>query len=83
MSDNTDVGATSDVEVVQTIAANESAYATNEEFVLFSTIMDATMIDKKFGEKPMYFEISIGNAGNTLDGHNESTKVQFDILFYT
>lgn len=54
---------------------NESAYARNEEFFLFATIMDATMIDKKLGDKPMYFEISIGNAGNALDGHNETSKV--------
>lgn len=32
------------------------------------------MIDKKLGEKPVYFEISIGNAGNAIDGHNESKK---------
>lgn len=32
------------------------------------------MIDKKLGEKPLYFELSIGNAGNTIDGHNETTQ---------
>jgi hypothetical protein len=32
------------------------------------------MIDKKLGDKPLYFEISIGNAGNSLDGHNETSK---------
>lgn len=53
-----------------------TAYARNEEFFLFATIMDATMIDKKLGDKPMYFEISIGNAGNALDGHNECFKVK-------
>lgn len=30
------------------------------------------MLDKKLSEKPVYFEVSIGNAGNSLDGHNES-----------
>lgn len=30
------------------------------------------MLDKKLSEKPVYFELSIGNAGNSLDGHNES-----------
>lgn len=59
-----------------TVPINETAYARNEEFFLFATIMDATMIDKKLGDKPMYFEISIGNAGNALDGHNESFKVR-------
>lgn len=75
--------AMSDVEVTQTFPANETAYAPNEEFFLFATIMDATMIDKKLGEKPMYFEISIGNAGNILDGHNESAKVPNNLSSYT
>lgn len=68
--------APSEVEVEPTVPINETAYARNEEFFLFATIMDATMIDKKLGDKPMYFEISIGNAGNALDGYNESFKVK-------
>ena len=30
--------------------------------------MDATMIDKRLTDKPVQFEISVGNAGNTIDG---------------
>jgi hypothetical protein len=52
----------------------QTSYGKNEEFFLFATIIDATMIDKKLGEKPLFFEISIGNAGNSLDGHNETSK---------
>ncbi|RLU19597.1 hypothetical protein DMN91_008154 [Ooceraea biroi] len=74
ITDNVEM-APSEVEVEPTVPVNETAYARNEEFFLFSTIMDATMIDKKLGDKPMYFEISIGNAGNALDGHNESFKM--------
>lgn len=37
-------------------------------------ILDASMIDKKLGEKPIFFELSIGNAGNMIDGHNESSS---------
>lgn len=36
------------------------------------------MIDKRMGDKPMFFELSIGNAGNTLDGHNETTHEHSD-----
>lgn len=72
--------APSEVEVEPTVPINEAAYARNEEFFLFATIMDATMIDKKLCDKPMYFEISIGNAGNALDGHNESSKVRFKLI---
>ncbi|XP_015590570.1 otoferlin [Cephus cinctus] len=74
ISDNIDM-APSEVEVEPTMPITETSYARNDEFFLFATIMDATMIDKKLGDKPMYFEISIGNAGNALDGHNESSKV--------
>lgn len=30
------------------------------------------MIDKKIGEKHIYFELSVGNSGNAIDGHNET-----------
>lgn len=50
------------------------SYCKNEEFFLFMTILDASMIDKKLGEKPIFFELSIGNAGNMIDGHNESNS---------
>lgn len=36
------------------------------------------MIDKKLGDKPMFFELSIGNAGNTMDGHNETAQEPVD-----
>lgn len=51
---------------------SETSYSKTEEFFLFSTIMEATMIDKKVSDKSVYFELSIGNAGNSIDGHNES-----------
>ena len=30
------------------------------------------MIDKRLGEKPISFELSIGNYGNSMDGQNQS-----------
>lgn len=48
------------------------AYGKTEDFFLFCSILDASMIDRKLGEKPLFFEISIGNAGNIIDGHNDS-----------
>ncbi|XP_046390175.1 otoferlin-like isoform X2 [Ischnura elegans] len=71
ISDSIDV-APSEVEMEPTFPISESTYAKNEEFFLFTSILEASMIDKKLGDKPIYFEISIGNAGNTIDGHNES-----------
>lgn len=52
----------------------KGAYGKVEEFFLFATILEASMIDKKLGEKAMFFELSIGNAGNTIDGHNQTTQ---------
>lgn len=66
------------VDLEPAVPVNEAAYAKNEEFFLFTTILDASMIDKKLGDKPVYFEISMGNAGNAIDGHNESSKDCYD-----
>ena len=38
----------------------QSAAGRPEEFFLFSTILETTMIDRKVGDKPIKFEISIG-----------------------
>ncbi|PSN37731.1 Otoferlin [Blattella germanica] len=73
ITDNIDL-APSEVEVEPTFPINETSYGKNEEYFMFATIIDATMIDKKLGDKPLFFEISIGNAGNSLDGHNETSK---------
>ncbi|XP_022168096.1 otoferlin-like isoform X2 [Myzus persicae] len=64
----------SGVDVEPTYPITETSYCKNEEFFLFMTILDASMIDKKLGEKPIFFELSIGNAGNMIDGHNESSS---------
>ncbi|XP_075599495.1 fer-1-like protein 6 isoform X2 [Balearica regulorum gibbericeps] len=39
-----------------------------EEFLLFGTFFEATMIDRKIGDKPITFEVSVGNFGNITDG---------------
>uniref|UniRef100_A0A672RLR5 Otoferlin n=1 Tax=Sinocyclocheilus grahami TaxID=75366 RepID=A0A672RLR5_SINGR len=38
-----------------------------EEFFLFGCFLEATMIDRKIGDKPINFEVTIGNYGNELD----------------
>ncbi|KAK5642921.1 hypothetical protein RI129_009088 [Pyrocoelia pectoralis] len=64
----------SDVELEQIPPISETAYGKNDEFFLFATILEANMIEKRLGDKPMYFEISVGNAGNEMDGHNHSKR---------
>ncbi|XP_065212252.1 otoferlin-like [Planococcus citri] len=55
-----------------TCPINESDYGKPEDFFLFCSILNATMMSRTLKDKLLFFEISIGNAGNTLDGHNPS-----------
>ncbi|XP_029967575.1 fer-1-like protein 6 isoform X2 [Salarias fasciatus] len=38
-----------------------------ESFLLFGAVFEATMIDRKLGDKPISFEFSQGNFGNVLE----------------
>uniref|UniRef100_A0A665X9S7 Otoferlin n=1 Tax=Echeneis naucrates TaxID=173247 RepID=A0A665X9S7_ECHNA len=40
----------------------------SEEFFLFGSFLEATMIDRKIGDKPINFEVTIGYYGNEIDG---------------
>lgn len=64
----------SDVELEPALPVNEQAFGKNEEFFLFGSVFDANMIEKRLADKPIYFELSVGNAGNSLDGTKESMK---------
>lgn len=68
-----------DVEIEPIPPIIESSFGKNEEFFLFASVFDANMIDKRLTDKPIQFELSIGNAGNSLDGHNESVKRPQDL----
>ncbi|XP_023192514.1 fer-1-like protein 6 isoform X1 [Xiphophorus maculatus] len=39
----------------------------DETFLLFGALFEATMIDRKIGDKPISFEFSLGNHGNVLE----------------
>uniref|UniRef100_A0A8K9XXV2 Fer-1 like family member 6 n=1 Tax=Oncorhynchus mykiss TaxID=8022 RepID=A0A8K9XXV2_ONCMY len=39
-----------------------------DNFLLFGTVFEATMIDRKIGDKPINFELSVGNFGNVQEG---------------
>uniref|UniRef100_A0A3Q1B4X1 Otoferlin n=1 Tax=Amphiprion ocellaris TaxID=80972 RepID=A0A3Q1B4X1_AMPOC len=39
-----------------------------EEFFLFGSFLEATMVDRKIGDKPINFEVTIGYYGNEIDG---------------
>nr|XP_013189195.1 unnamed protein product [Amyelois transitella] len=69
----------SEVEVEPITELSEPNFEKNEEFFLFASIFDANMIDKRLVDKPLQFELSIGNAGNMLDGYSESVKKPQDL----
>ncbi|KAG7240430.1 hypothetical protein INR49_027001 [Caranx melampygus] len=43
-----------------------------ESFLLFGVLFEASMIDRKIGDKPITFEFSLGNYGNTLEPTGQS-----------
>lgn len=42
------------------ISSLQSATGKIEEFFLFGAFLEATMIDRKIGDKPISFEVTIG-----------------------
>ncbi|KAM6955134.1 fer-1-like protein 6 [Lycodopsis pacificus] len=43
----------------------------SESFLLFGTLFEATMIDRKIGDKPISFEFSMGICGNVLEASDK------------
>uniref|UniRef100_A0A8C1TNC6 Otoferlin n=1 Tax=Cyprinus carpio TaxID=7962 RepID=A0A8C1TNC6_CYPCA len=54
----------------------ESATGKMEEFFLFGSFLEATMIDRKIGDKAISFEVTIGNYGNQIDGVSKSASAK-------
>ncbi|XP_056404371.1 fer-1-like protein 4 [Hyla sarda] len=55
------------VEVDDILPLPENALGVKEEFLLFGTLFEVTMIDPSIGNKPVKFEFSIGNYGKTAE----------------
>ncbi|KAF7653671.1 hypothetical protein LDENG_00080210 [Lucifuga dentata] len=45
-----------------------------ETFILFGALFEATMIDRKIGDKPISFEFSLGNYGNILESAGQASS---------
>lgn len=69
----------SDVEVDRMIVLNEPELPKNEEFFIFATLFEANMIDKSIVDKLLSFELSIGNAGNNIDGVTPTLNTSSEI----
>uniref|UniRef100_H3ATM5 Fer-1 like family member 6 n=1 Tax=Latimeria chalumnae TaxID=7897 RepID=H3ATM5_LATCH len=57
-----------EVEVESIDAPSEIQEERVEDFLLFGAFFEATMIDRKNGDKPISFEVTVGNYGNIIDG---------------
>ncbi|XP_061500462.1 otoferlin [Anopheles gambiae] len=78
ITDNVELFADKNVEVEPTLPICESSYCKTDGFFLFASVLEASMLDKKVCDRSVYFELSMGNAGNSLDGHNESATTNMD-----
>ncbi|XP_063373180.1 otoferlin-like [Cydia amplana] len=79
ITDSVECPPASDVEVEIMPPISDGTFGKNEEFFLFASVYDANMIDKRLTDKPIQFELSIGNSGNSLDGHSESVRRPQDL----
>ncbi|XP_047430138.1 otoferlin isoform X11 [Mugil cephalus] len=66
----------SDVQMDSVSNISESATGKIEEFFLFGSFLEATMIDRKIGDKMISFEITIGNYGNQIDGVSKPSSTR-------
>ncbi|KAG7274872.1 hypothetical protein CRUP_014657 [Coryphaenoides rupestris] len=65
---STEIMSSTEVQVESISNISESATGKIEEFFLFGSFLEATMIDRKIGDKSISFEVTIGNYGNQIDG---------------
>ncbi|KAM7078247.1 otoferlin isoform 2-T2 [Molossus nigricans] len=65
---NPELTSSTEVQVEQATPVSESCTGKIEEFFLFGAFLEASMVDRKNGEKPITFEVTIGNYGNEVDG---------------
>uniref|UniRef100_A0A668ACY1 Otoferlin n=1 Tax=Myripristis murdjan TaxID=586833 RepID=A0A668ACY1_9TELE len=62
-----DITSSTEVQVEGVPNISESSTGKIEEFFLFGSFLEATMIDRKIGDKPINFEVTIGYYGNEND----------------
>uniref|UniRef100_A0A4W5L2Q6 Otoferlin a n=1 Tax=Hucho hucho TaxID=62062 RepID=A0A4W5L2Q6_9TELE len=73
---STEIVSSTEVQVEPVSNISESATGKIEEFFLFGSFLEATMIDRKIGDKPISFEVTIGNYGNQIDGVSKPTAAK-------
>uniref|UniRef100_A0A673XMC9 Otoferlin n=1 Tax=Salmo trutta TaxID=8032 RepID=A0A673XMC9_SALTR len=72
---STEIVSSTEVQVEPVSNISESATGKIEEFFLFGSFLEATMIDRKIGDKPISFEVTIGKLNYHYD-EEESELIQ-------
>ncbi|XP_061418483.1 otoferlin isoform X4 [Lethenteron reissneri] len=67
-----DVTSSTDIQSETIPPISENSTGRIDEFFLFGTFLEATMIDRKIGDKPINFEVTIGNYGSLIDGTDKA-----------
>ncbi|XP_068119730.1 fer-1-like protein 4 [Hyperolius riggenbachi] len=62
------------VEVDDILPLPEDALGVKEEFLLFGVLFEVTMMDPAFSNKPVKFEVSMGNYGKTAEVITKKSK---------
>ncbi|KAJ4921101.1 hypothetical protein JOQ06_021948, partial [Pogonophryne albipinna] len=62
-----EISSSTDVQLEGVSNISVTATGKVEEFFLFGSFLEATMIDRKIGDKPINFELTIGYYGNEID----------------
>uniref|UniRef100_A0A3P8YFS9 Otoferlin n=1 Tax=Esox lucius TaxID=8010 RepID=A0A3P8YFS9_ESOLU len=73
---SSEIVSSTEVQVEPVSHISESATGKVEEFFLFGSFLEATMIDRKIGDKPISFEVTIGNYGNHIDGVSKTSAAK-------
>ncbi|XP_072134947.1 otoferlin [Mobula birostris] len=70
---STEIMSSTEVQVESIQQLSDNSTGKIEEFFLFGAFLEATMLDRRIGDKPVNFEVTIGNYGNQIDGLSKPT----------
>ncbi|XP_030054512.1 otoferlin isoform X1 [Microcaecilia unicolor] len=71
-----EITSSTDVQIEPIPSVSDNCTGKMEEFFLFGAFLEATMVDRKSGDKPINFEVTIGNYGNQIDGISKPSMLR-------
>ncbi|XP_059837739.1 otoferlin isoform X4 [Hypanus sabinus] len=70
---STEIMSSTEVQIESIQQLSDNSTGKIEEFFFFGAFLEATMLDRRIGDKPVNFEVTIGNYGNQIDGLSKPT----------